>query len=45
MYAPVATRFRTYAVELTGAAQRYAAMLLDLPAVRAWVAQVNKLPQ
>ena len=38
MYAPVATRFRTYAVELKGAAQRYTAMLLDLPAVRAWYA-------
>lgn len=39
MYAPVATRFRSYAVELSGAAQRYATMLLDLPAIRAWYAE------
>jgi glutathione S-transferase len=49
MYAPVATRFRTYAVEIAGAAQRYAEMLLDLPAVRAWYAdaavETEVLPQ
>lgn len=36
MFAPVATRFRTYAVSLPGQAQRYADALLDLPAVRKW---------
>ena len=49
MYAPVATRFRTYAVELGADAQRYAAMLLELPAVRAWyadaAAEIEVLPQ
>jgi glutathione S-transferase len=41
MYAPVATRFRTYAVDLArygddGRATAYAAALLALPAMRAW---------
>lgn len=38
MYAPVATRFRTYAVTLPPRAQGYADRLLDLPAMRAWYA-------
>ncbi|MFH1603961.1 MAG: glutathione S-transferase family protein [Pseudomonadota bacterium] len=38
-YAPVATRFLTYAVSLPPAAQRYADTLLALPAVREWMAQ------
>ena len=41
MYAPVATRFKTYAVTLPGAAQRYAEMLLALPAMRDWYAAAN----
>ncbi len=41
MYAPVATRFRTYAVALSGAAQRYADTLLALPAMREWYAAAN----
>jgi glutathione S-transferase len=49
MYAPVATRFRTYVVALAGAAQGYADMLLDLPVVRAWyadaAAEIEVLPQ
>ena len=40
-YAPVATRFRTYAVALPPAAQRYAEALLALPAVREWMAQAR----
>lgn len=36
MFAPVATRFRTYEVALSGAARRYAEALLDLDAVRKW---------
>jgi glutathione S-transferase len=35
-YAPIATRFVTYAVELKGAAQKYQRTLLDSPAVKAW---------
>ena len=41
-YAPVATRFRTYAVALPPAAQRYADALLDLSAVREWMAQARR---
>ena len=37
-FAPVVTRFRTYAVEVTGAAGEYAQMMWELPAMRAWVA-------
>jgi glutathione S-transferase len=35
-YAPVATRFVTYGVALTGEAKAYQLALLDAPAVRAW---------
>ncbi len=41
-YAPVATRFLTYAVTLPPAAQRYADALLALPAVRDWMAQARR---
>jgi glutathione S-transferase len=41
-YAPVATRFLTYAVTLPPAAQRYADALLQLPAVREWMAQARR---
>ena len=41
-YAPVATRFRTYAVALPAAAQRYADALLELSAVQEWMAQARR---
>jgi glutathione S-transferase len=41
-YAPVATRFLTYAVTLPPAAQRYADALLRLSAVREWMAQARR---
>ena len=41
-YAPVATRFLTYAVTLPQAAQRYADTLLALPAVQEWMAQARR---
>jgi len=41
-YAPVATRFRTYAVTLPPAAGRYADALLELSAVREWTAQARR---
>lgn len=41
-YAPVATRFLTYAVTLPPAAQRYADALLQLPAVCEWMAQARR---
>ena len=36
VYAPVVTRFKTYAVELPSIAQRYAEAMLALPSVRKW---------
>jgi glutathione S-transferase len=49
MYAPVATRFKTYAVALGIEAQRYAERLLALPSMRAWyadaAAETEVLPQ
>ncbi len=41
MYAPVALRFRTYAVELDPVSAAYVLTLLQLPAMRDWVAQAN----
>jgi glutathione S-transferase len=49
MYAPVVTRFKTYAVNLSAAAQRYADHVLALPAMREWYAaaltETEVLPQ
>lgn len=41
-YAPVATRFVTYGVELHGAARAYQQALLDAPGVKAWSAEAVK---
>ena len=41
-YAPVATRFVTYGVELTGAAREYQEALLDSAGVKAWAAGAAK---
>jgi glutathione S-transferase len=41
MYAPVASRFHTYGVELAAPARAYAQALLALPAFQAWVADAN----
>lgn len=38
MYAPVASRFRTYGVALAGAGAQYAAAIHALPAMREWIA-------
>ena len=38
MYAPVATRFKTYGVELRGAAGSYAEAILALPPMVEWYA-------
>jgi glutathione S-transferase len=35
-YCPVAYRVRTYGIELTGGAARYAQRLLELPAMQEW---------
>lgn len=44
MYAPVATRFDTYGVELDAVSRRYVASLLGLPAMQAWIAKAKKEP-
>ena len=41
-YAPVATRFVTYGVELKGAIREYQQALLDSPGVKAWSADAVK---
>jgi len=41
MYAPVALRFQTYAVPLSGLAGEYMHMLLALPALQEWVAAAH----
>jgi glutathione S-transferase len=41
MYAPVATRFKTYAVALSAAASGYAERLLELPAMTEWYAAAH----
>ena len=41
-YAPVATRFVTYGVELKGAAREYQQALLDSSGVKAWSADAVK---
>lgn len=41
-YAPVATRFVTYGVELAGAAREYQQALLESPGVKAWSADAVK---
>lgn len=45
MYAPVVTRFETYAVELAPVNQAYAAAVLALPAMRAWYADAATEPE
>jgi glutathione S-transferase len=49
MYAPVATRFKTYAVTLSAASQRYVDRLLALPPMQDWyaaaAAETEVLPQ
>ncbi len=41
-YAPVASRFRTYAVRLTPVVQAYADAVLELPAMREWMAAARR---
>jgi glutathione S-transferase len=44
MYAPVATRFRTYDVRLEGAGASYAERLLAMPEMLEWVAAAQLEP-
>ena len=41
MYAPIVSRFATFAVELDGAAARYAETVLKLPALHAWYSEAQ----
>ncbi|MGA9751397.1 MAG: glutathione S-transferase family protein [Acidobacteriota bacterium] len=41
MYAPVVLRFQTYDVKLEGASAAYASAVLELPAVRQWIAEAR----
>jgi glutathione S-transferase len=41
MYAPVASRFRTYGIALNGAAAKYVDTMLALPAMQAWIADAH----
>ena len=42
MYAPVVLRFRTYEVELPGAARAYYEAMLALPALQEWIAAAER---
>lgn len=44
MFAPVASRLRTYGVELDGIEAAYAEALFELPATRAWVEAAREEP-
>lgn len=44
MYAPVVTRFKTYAVEMDGACSAYADAILALPAMQKWAAEAAEEP-
>jgi glutathione S-transferase len=44
MFAPVATRFRTYAVPVEGEAAAYAGALWELPAMQRWIAAARAEP-
>jgi glutathione S-transferase len=44
MFAPVATRFRTYRIELERGADAYCAALMALPAMQEWIAAAKNEP-
>ncbi len=44
MYMPVVSRFRSYGIELEGAAADYAASMWQHPAVAAWAAVAQESP-
>ena len=44
MFAPVASRLRTYGVELDENARSYADAIMDLPMMRTWVAEAKDEP-
>ncbi len=44
MFAPVASRFRTYGIELEGTPRAYADAILDLPEIKAWAEAAGNEP-
>lgn len=44
MFAPVASRFQTYGVELAGVEAEYAETLLTMPAFEDWIESARKEP-
>ncbi|MGH6878362.1 MAG: glutathione S-transferase C-terminal domain-containing protein [Rhizomicrobium sp.] len=42
MYAPVVSRFRTYGIALDPALDAYCSRIMDLPAMRDWLAAAQK---
>jgi len=44
MYAPVATRFRTYGIPLDGAASAYCDAVLDDPDMKVWEDMARAIP-
>ncbi len=42
MFAPVATRFKTYGVELTTEASEYCEQIMSMPAMNRWCAEARK---
>jgi glutathione S-transferase len=45
MYAPVATRFRTYGVDVDAPCRAYVDTIYALPAMRAWIADAAREPE
>ena len=44
MYAPVATRFRTYDVKLDPVSQAYCDQIMAMPEMKLWIADAHKEP-
>jgi glutathione S-transferase len=44
MFAPVVTRFQTYAVDVDTVEQEYMQAILALPAMREWIAAAGREP-
>jgi glutathione S-transferase len=45
MFAPVATRFVTYGVELDAPCRAYVDAIYALPAMKAWIADADREPK
>ena len=45
MYAPVATRFRTYEVKLDPVSDRYCSRIIGIPAMKEWIAAAQLEPE